>query len=58
MAVLLILAAVICFVISTLLLFGVFSGAHALGWLSLGLLLWACYVLVTGAGAVVERIRQ
>lgn len=57
MSTLLMLIAVLCIFVATLLLFGIFAGAHALGWLALGLLFWAIAVLVGGAGPIIERIR-
>lgn len=55
MGAVLLLAAVVCFVIAALLGFGVFSGAHLLGWLALGLVFLAAHFLV---GPVVEVVRR
>lgn len=46
MSVILWLAALVAFVVAALLGFGVFSGAHAQGWLALGLVFVAAAFLV------------
>ncbi len=48
MNLILLVLAIICFAIAALLGFGTFSGAHILGWLSLGLALFAGSFLYTG----------
>jgi len=46
MNLLVLVLAILCFAVATLLGFGVFSGEHILGWLALGLAFFAASFLV------------
>jgi hypothetical protein len=55
MSLILLVLALVCEVIATILGFGIVTGAHYSGWLAFGLVFWIASLMV---GPVVTRVRE